>query len=162
LASPSGWPEDRRHGSRRDVPAARSCRHHRALVGASPVRGTGTARSKMRRPLVVEGLLRTLEDLAGIGDKRAGSPGVHRAAAYLYDRLQSVGLPPRLESFHFPRHEVTSSTLELTLNGQMRPFACEVLEASGAGRLRGRVLDLGNAIQVSGPLRGAVALVDRD
>jgi hypothetical protein len=109
----------------------------------------------------VEGLLRTLEDLAGMGDKRAGSPGGHRAAAYLWDRFSELGLAPRLESFHFPRHEVTASTLEISFAGHARPFACEVLEASGAGRLRGRIVDVGNA-QRSLRLQRAVALVERD
>jgi hypothetical protein len=104
-------------------------------------------------------LLRTLEDLAHIGDKRAGSAAGQRAAAYLGDRLRAAGLGPCVERFHFPRHEVTAATLELILDGETRPVACEALEASGAGRLRAPVVEFARATP---PLRGAVALVERD
>jgi hypothetical protein len=113
----------------------------------------------LRRPLEAEGLLRTLEDLAALGDKRAGSPGGQRAAAYLCDRFRALGLAPAVDPFHFPAHQVTAATLEL----MGRPVACEVLEASGAARLRARVLDVGRAqAPLARRLDGAVALVERD
>jgi hypothetical protein len=115
----------------------------------------------VRRPLLVEGLLRSLEDLAAIGEKRAGSAGAHRAAAYLSDRFAQLGLAPQLERFEFPRHEVLSSSLEIAVGGQVRPFGCEVLEASGAGRHRGPVTYVGRADDVSRRISG-MALVARD
>jgi Peptidase family M28 len=119
----------------------------------------------LRRPLLIEGLLRTLEDLAAIGDKRAGSEGAQRAAGYLHDRFVALELSPRIDRFHFPRHETLSSILEVELDGQSRPFSCEVLEASGAGRHKGPIKLAGRANDLSSfgnSLQGALAMVERD
>jgi hypothetical protein len=115
----------------------------------------------VRRPL---GDLRgTLDDLAAIGDKRAGSPGGHRAAAYLRDRFQAHGFAPSVDTFHFPRHTVTASTLEVLLDGERRLLGAEVLEACGAGSTRAPLVHLGTAEAApSTRLNGAIALVERD
>jgi hypothetical protein len=115
----------------------------------------------VRQPILVEELSRTLHDLAAIGDKRAGSPGGLRAASYLRDRFTTLGLGPRYEVFHFPRHDVISSSLDVTIGGVARPMAHEVLEASGAGRLRGALVHAGSAESLDDRVAEKLALVER-
>jgi len=102
-------------------------------------------------------LLRTLEDLAALGEKRAGTPAGVKAAQYLRARFIEAGLEAvRLEEFHFPRHEVLGSSCVLSIAGARWPAVYEVFEASGAGVVRAQVAAPG------GDARGRVALVERN
>jgi hypothetical protein len=69
-------------------------------------------------------LLRTLEELAALGEKRVGTPAGRAAAEYLRARFEAAGLAAvRFEEFHFPQHEVLASTLELAIDGAWWPAA---------------------------------------
>jgi Zn-dependent M28 family amino/carboxypeptidase len=108
----------------------------------------------------------TLEALAALGQKRVGTEEGMRAAEYLRARMSELGLEDvGFESFHFPRHEVVRSALELTLDG--RPFSVgyDVLEGCGDGVVDGEVVSVGEAtdeILSSLALPGKVALVERN
>jgi hypothetical protein len=108
-------------------------------------------------------LLRTLEDLAAIGDKRVGTAGGQRAAAYLGARFNALGLPPRVDPFYFPRHEVLDASLDVIVGGALRPIGFEVLEGCGGGRMRADLTFAGWADDplARAALGGQVALVDR-
>jgi hypothetical protein len=99
-------------------------------------------------------LRRTVEELADLGEKRAGTPGGEAAADYLRARLSSL-CDVEIESFHFPRHEVARADLD--------GVSFEVLEASGSGELAAEVVDAGWANEerlAELNLRGKIALVD--
>jgi hypothetical protein len=111
-------------------------------------------------------LTTTLEDLAALGEKRAGTEAGARAAAYILGRMRAIGLENvHAEPFAFPRHDVTRSTVELTIAGHRRTPAYAVLEASAAGAVDAEIAHAGWATDeqlAAVPLRGKVALVDRN
>ena len=110
-------------------------------------------------------LERTVRDLAAFGEKRVGTPAGMAAATYVRARLEELGFDAlRSETFHVPRHEVRSATLQLTVGGIARSIPFEVLEASGAGVADADVIVAGGA--EPGDLddvdvEGKIALVDR-
>ncbi|MCU1280264.1 MAG: putative cell wall-binding domain, partial [bacterium] len=111
-------------------------------------------------------LLRTIEELAAFGEKRAGTDAGARAAEYLLDRFRRLGLDDvHAQPFAFPRHDLASASLELTVDGEARPAAFAALEASGTGRVDAEVVHVGWATPVELArltLAGKVALVDRN
>src|SRR5207302_568848 len=111
--------------------------------GASSVRRAGAARPSMSAPAVgLRGeLATTIADLAAFGEKRAGSDGGARAAAYLLERMRRIGLDDvHGDPFAFPRHDLTHAALALTIDGAERPAAWQALEASGSGAVDGEVV----------------------
>jgi Zn-dependent M28 family amino/carboxypeptidase len=110
-------------------------------------------------------LRHTLDDLAAMGSKRAGTDAGQRAAEYLRGRMVEVGLEmPRFESFHFPRHDVTAASLTILVDGAPLPMDFDVFEASGSGTVMGPIVDVGTAHpdELNGRnLQGQVALVRR-
>jgi peptidase M28-like protein len=119
----------------------------------------------MRAPLQHE-LVRTIEELAAFGEKRAGTNAGARAAEYLFDRMRKAGLEDVHEQpFAFPRHDLLRASFGLTVAGAARPMAFAALEASGSGSVDGEVVHVGWATreQLAGvALAGGIALVDRN
>ena len=111
-------------------------------------------------------LLRTIEDLAAFGEKRVGTEGGERAAAYLAARLEALGLSDvHTEPFAFPRHQVTEASLRFDLDGGAHAPAFAVLEASAGGDIDAEVVHVEWATDEQlrdKDLRGRVALVDRN
>jgi Peptidase family M28/PA domain len=108
----------------------------------------------------------TLDDLAGFGEKRVGTPAGARAADYLVGRMRAIGLSGvRAEPFAFPRHDVAHVAIALHVAGTAREVSYAVLEASGAGTVDAEVVHVGWATEeqlADTRLRGKVALVDRN
>jgi aminopeptidase YwaD len=110
-------------------------------------------------------IVTTLMDLAGPGNKHVGSDEGRQAGEYVLSRFQKLGLTnPHLESFGFPKHVVSSSSLAVTIAGAATPMAFEVFEGSGAGHVEGDLVWCGTAqpseLQPLN-LTGKVALVQR-
>ena len=112
-------------------------------------------------------LLGTLNDLAAFGQKRVGTDANHQAQAYLVKRFQDAGLANvHVESFQFPRHDVMSSSMTLSVSGApVSPsVGFDVFESSGSGHADGPVVYVGFATpsDLTGvDLTGKIALVDR-
>lgn len=113
-----------------------------------------------------DGLLRTIEELVRIGEKRVGTVGGALAAAYVRARFESAGLDAvREDPFHFPRHDVEAAHLAIAVGGQALRLGFDVLEGAGPGALTAPVVACGFAglddlarVDVS----GRVALVERN
>src|SRR5262249_51043805 len=120
--------------------------------------------TSVRVPELRIALQRTLEDLAAIGEKRVGTPAGMRAAAYLRQRFAGCGIEPTTDPFHFPRHDVATASLDVTIGGATRPIGYDPFEGCGSGKVRGEIVDVGWADQKEGlgDLRGKVALVERN
>jgi hypothetical protein len=118
-------------------------------------------------PIGIGGALAaTLADLAAFGEKRCGTDAGARAAAYLSDRMQRLGLDDVHEQpFAFPRHDLARASLAISIDGQERAAAWEALEATGAGAVDGEIVHVGWATReqlAEVALAGRVALVDRN
>jgi hypothetical protein len=111
-------------------------------------------------------LLRTIEELAAFGEKRAGTDAGARAAEYLLDRFARLGLDDvHAQPFAFPRHDLLQASLAVTIDGAPRPLSFAALEASGTGLVDAEVVHVGWATAVElqrVALDGRVALVDRN
>jgi aminopeptidase YwaD len=110
-------------------------------------------------------LVATLETLATFPEKRVGTAGGRQAGEYVMERMRKIGLTGlKMESFRFPRHQVTSSSLSLTNDGAASAPAHDVFEGSGGGHADAEVVYVGiarpeNLTNVD--LTGKVALVER-
>ncbi|MCU0687332.1 MAG: M28 family peptidase [Polyangiaceae bacterium] len=113
-------------------------------------------------------MLRTLNDLASFGEKRAGTTGGKKAGDYVKWRFHQANLcDVRFEEFSLNAFNVTSSTLTLTAsaNGQSRPLAVaghQVFAYSGVGALENvEVVDVGvgKATSYVSSVQGKVVLV---
>jgi aminopeptidase YwaD len=111
-------------------------------------------------------LMHTLEALAGFGQKRVGTPGGQQAGEYVSSRMTMAGLQDvHYESFQFPRYDVQSGTLTVTIAGTQAPMGFDVFEASAAGHVTGNAVYVHSATDsdLAGvDLTGKVALVDRN
>ena len=111
-------------------------------------------------------LMTTLSALAAFGPKHVGSDEGRAAAAYIRDRMKSIGLSDlREESFSFPRWQSTSSSMSLTVDGQAMSPGFDVFESSGPGHADADVVWASTATDsdLAGlALTGKVALVVRD
>jgi len=120
----------------------------------------------IQRPQLREDLARTLHELAAFGEKRVGTHAGLKAAEYLRARMIACGLDNvQLESFHFPRHDLLRSTLELTVAGTTRDVGYDVFEGSGAGLVSADVVSVGWATEEllrAVDVRAKVALVERN
>ncbi len=85
---------------------------------------------------------RTLDDLAAIGNRYAGSPGEAAARDYLLERFDALGLDDvRLEPFAYLGYEAGSASC--VLNG--REFECHPLQYTATGEVAGQAVYLGDA-----------------
>lgn len=111
-------------------------------------------------------LMTTLEALAAMGEKKAGTPAGREAAAYLEDRFRQLGLADiHRESFGFPLWQLASKSLTITIDGVAMTPGFDVFEAAGGGTIDGTVVDVGTATDgdLAGlDLTGKVAMVKRD
>jgi hypothetical protein len=87
---------------------------------------------------------RTLDDLAAIGNRYAGTPGEVAARDYLLDRFKTLGLDDvRLEPFPYLGYEAGSASC--VLNG--REFDCHPLQYTATGEVAGQAVYLGDATE---------------
>src|SRR6185312_3711153 len=87
---------------------------------------------------------RTLDDLAAIGNRFAGSHGEAAARDYLLDRFRALGLDDvRLEPFPYLGYEAGSASC--VLNG--REFECHPLQYTATGDAAGQAVYLGDATE---------------
>jgi Zn-dependent M28 family amino/carboxypeptidase len=111
-------------------------------------------------------LLKTLMDLAAFGKKHVGTDGANQAAGYLAMRFQQLGLTDvHPEPFQFPRWDLKSSSLTVTIDGAPMMPGFDVFEASGSGHADGQIVWANHAKDedLAGlDLTGKVALVERD
>jgi hypothetical protein len=113
-------------------------------------------------------LLGTLNDLMGFGEKRVGTGGGASATDYVKSRFVQAGLTNvHYETFGFPRHDVTSRMMSVTVDG-VAPnpaIAFDVFEGSGPGHADGDLVWCNNAMTsdiAALDLTGKIALVQRD
>lgn len=111
----------------------------------------------------------TLNDLAGLGEKRVGTDKGAQAGQYVKMRMIAAGLQDVIEEpFDFPRYDLQSSALMVTgVTDGGAPFqpGYDVFEASGIGHVDADVVAVGTAHpqDLAGKdLTGKIALVERD
>jgi Peptidase family M28/PA domain len=111
-------------------------------------------------------LMATLTDLAAFGKKHIGTDTNQQARDYLVGRMKKLGLAGvHAETFQFPRWDLTSSSLTVTIDGAQSTPAFDVFEASGSGHAQGQVVwaNTAHPEDLMGlDLNGKVALVQRD
>jgi aminopeptidase YwaD len=107
-------------------------------------------------------LLRTLRDLAALGDKRAGSAGGAASADYILERFRAAGLgAPRIETFGFPSFVLRGSSLQV----EGRELVHETLAYSGCGAAEAALVHVGTgepADYDGRDVSGRIALVERN
>jgi Zn-dependent M28 family amino/carboxypeptidase len=107
----------------------------------------------------------TLDALAGMGQKQAGTPASMMAAAYIQNRFTEIGLSNiHVEQFGFPRWELQSSSLGVTVDGVAMSPGYDVFESSGSGTASGEVVYVGDASDASltgVDLTNKIAMVER-
>ena len=85
----------------------------------------------------------TLTELAAFGDKRVGTQAGAKAGDYVFERMHALRLTlVHEESFTFPRFDLASSSLVMTLDGESASIGYDVLEGSGAGHVEADVVDV--------------------
>ncbi|MEO8840077.1 MAG: M28 family peptidase [Kofleriaceae bacterium] len=108
----------------------------------------------------------TLDALAAMGEKGAGSTAGQMAATYIQGKFASLGFTGiTTESFQFPRWVLSDQSFSVTIDGTTLTPGFDVFEASGGGTIDGTLVDAGTA--TAGDLQnldltGKVALVRRD
>jgi aminopeptidase YwaD len=111
-------------------------------------------------------LAQTLVDLAAMGPKHAGTDGTAQAARYLVARMKALGLGQvHTESFRFPRWDLDSSSLAVSIDGAEMAPGFDVFEASGSGHADAPLVWAATAhdSDLAGlDLAGKIALVARD
>ena len=112
-------------------------------------------------------LLATLEVLAAMGEKAAGTPAGAQAAEYIADRFRTIGLTDvHFEEFAFPKWTLVSKTMTITIDGVAMTPGFDVFEASGGGSIaNAEIVDAGTATTselATRDVSGKVALVVRD
>ena len=113
-----------------------------------------------------EALMTTLDALARLGEKRAGTPAGAQAATYIQGRFTALGLGHvHQESFQFPSWAQTCKALTVTIDGVELTPEFDVFEAAGAGTVDAEIVDVGTATdaELAGvDLTGKIALVRRN
>jgi aminopeptidase YwaD len=90
---------------------------------------------------------RTLDDVAAIGNRYAGTPGEATARDYLLDRFNELGLSEvRLEPFPFLAYERGSATCAL-VGPAAAEFECHPLQYTATGEVAGEAVYLGDATE---------------
>src|SRR5262245_24163508 len=104
-------------------------------------------------------------DPAAFGEKHVGTPAGAAAGEYVRDRFTEAGLADvHLEPFEFPRHDVISSSLSLTIDGTPASPGYDVFDGSGSGHAEGECVFVGAAREedlVGVDLVGKIAVVQR-
>ena len=89
---------------------------------------------------------RTLDDLAAIGNRYAGTPGETAARDYLLGRFRSIGLDEvRLEPFPYLAYERGSASC--VASGPGLDFDCHPLQYTAVGEAAGEAIYLGDAAE---------------
>ncbi len=126
----------------------------------------GCAGSGPLGPTDQKGLMQTLEDLAAFGNKHIGTDTNQQAQSYLVSRMKKIGLADvHTESFQFPRWDLSSSAITVSIDGAASNPGFDVFEACGSGHADGSVVwaNTAHAEDLAGiDLNGKVALVVRD
>lgn len=138
--------------------------------GAGGAGGTagagGGAGSGATSPTATVSLMRTLDELAALGQKRVGTPGGKLAQDYVLARFRELGLEDvHTEEFQFPRHDVEAATVLLKNGfGPPAPVGFDVFEGSGSGDVNAPVVFVGAAVGGLGgvDVRDKIALVQRN
>jgi Zn-dependent M28 family amino/carboxypeptidase len=111
-------------------------------------------------------LMKSLQDLAAFGKKHVGTDGAKQAADYLVDRFKKLGLSDvHTETFQFPRWDLMSSSMTISIDGAAMTPGFDVFEASGSGHADGQLVWCNTAKDedlVGVDLTGKIALVVRD
>jgi aminopeptidase YwaD len=90
---------------------------------------------------------RTLDDLATIGNRYAGTRGETTARDYLLERFEKLGLDDvRLEVFPYLGYEPQSASCSLT-GVVRRAFECHPLQYTATGEVAGEAIYLGDATE---------------
>lgn len=88
---------------------------------------------------------RTLDELAAVGNRYAGTPGEATTRDYLLERFRALGLADvRLESFRYLRYEPHSASCMLT-GGSRLELDCRPLQYTALGEAAGEAVYLGDA-----------------
>ena len=129
--------------------------------------GCGDAPPGPPPPTKEADLLATLETLAAMGEKAAGTAAGQEAARFIQERFEALRLSDvRLESFTFPQWKLERKTMVITIDGVPMSPGFDVFEASGGGSITdARLVDVGTATdgEIAGlDLTGSFALVTRD
>ncbi len=91
-----------------------------------------------------QNLKQTVDDLAAIGYKRAGTAPALTAANYVASRMAAIGLQGiHMESFQFPRFQLLSSSLAITDATGSQPMTHDVFAYSGVGQVSAPLVDVG-------------------
>jgi hypothetical protein len=108
----------------------------------------------------------SLEELAAIGNKRAGTDEGRKAADYLKARFEKAGLTDvHTEPFSFLGFNLKGSSLDVTVAGAALPMKHDVFAYSGKGRVDADVVYLGKgheADYAGKVVTGKIVLVERD
>lgn len=138
----------------------------RSLLAVLALAACGDDGAKVLPPTDQAALLSTLEDLAAMGEKKAGTPGGQQAAAYVEERFAALKLSEiHRESFSFPLWQLTSKAMTITIDGVAMTPGFDVFEAAGGGNITGPIVDVGTATDgdlAGKDLTGKVAMVKRD
>jgi peptidase M28-like protein/PA domain-containing protein len=137
-----------------------------ASAGAAGSQGASGAPLTTSLPDVRARVKATLDDLAAIGTKRAGTPGGHEAGRYVERRLEeALGVKAKIEKFSIRRFDVDASSIDVTVDGVQVPMNHDVFAYSGVGRVEADLVDVGagRPIDYEGKdVVGKIALVVRD
>ncbi|HEU4538825.1 MAG TPA: M28 family peptidase [Polyangiaceae bacterium] len=112
--------------------------------GAAGEAGGGVAPVDVSPDAVQARLRVTLNELAAMGPKRAGSPAGQAAGDYVKRRFEAAGARDvSTETFSFSRFQLDASSLAVTIDGAAVPMAHDVFAYSGTGRVEADVVDVG-------------------
>jgi aminopeptidase YwaD len=90
---------------------------------------------------------RTLDDLAAIGNRYAGTPGEADARDYLLERFRALGLVDvRLEAFPYLGYDAGSAACAVTGAAALE-FECHPLQYTASGEAGGQAIYLGDATE---------------
>lgn len=88
---------------------------------------------------------RTLDDVAAIGNRYAGTPGEITARDYLFERFRALGLADvRLEPFQYLAYERGSAACSVSGSARLE-LECHPLQYSATGEVAGEAVYLGDA-----------------
>jgi hypothetical protein len=138
-----------------------------AFVGCSTDPPTPQPTVPLDEPAQIEPRVKqTLEDLAALGSKVAGTPGGVASGEYVKKRFDDLGLADvHFEPFTFLSYSVASSSIQVTAGVDSLTMDHKVLHQSGAGHVDADIVDVGNGHEedyVGKDVAGKIVLVERD
>jgi hypothetical protein len=108
----------------------------------------------------------TLDHLAALGPKRAGTPGGYAAGDYVKGRLEAaLGRPATFETFSFRQQVMSSASLDVNIGGSKVAMAYDAFAYTGEGRVDAEVVSVGkgHAKEYEGKdVAGKIVFVVRD